>query len=72
MAAPILTPVDSSWVEALGHDPEAQELWLRTRGGRTYVYSGVPRYVYNLMRDANSTGKAFNRLALKKYPVRRA
>ena len=71
MARPPLTPVDSSWVAAVGHDPAAKELWLQTNDGRVYVYSGVPRLVYNLLRDSASTGKGWWRLKVGNYPVRR-
>lgn len=66
MAIPSLTPVVSSWVAAIGY--EGGDLYLRVRdGGAIYRYSGVPRYVYHLLRDAGSKGRAFSRLALRKY-----
>jgi hypothetical protein len=53
--------VDSSNIEAIGYDDGAQELHVRFLTGETYVYSGVPREVFDAMMNAPSKGSFLNR-----------
>ena len=58
---PEMTFVDSSNIEAIGYDDDAQELHVRFLGGETYVYSGVPSQVFDALMDAPSKGSYLNR-----------
>ena len=53
--------VDSSNVEAIGHDPDAQELHVRfIKSGETYVYYNVEEWVFQEFMNADSKGKYLN------------
>jgi len=54
--------VDSSNIEAIGYDPNAQELHVQFLSGITYVYYNVPENVYEEIMDAPSKGSYFNRI----------
>jgi hypothetical protein len=56
-----MTFVDSSNVEAIGYDADAQELHVRFLSGAYYVYSGVPQAVYDGLMAAPSKGSYLNR-----------
>lgn len=52
--------VTSSNIEAIGYDPEAQELHVRfVKSGATYAYYGVQRWVFDEFLQAESKGKFF-------------
>ena len=59
--------VDSSNVEAIGHDQIAQELHVRFLSGDTYVYHGVPQEVYDELMAAPSKGSYLNRVIKPNY-----
>ena len=59
--------VDSSNVEAVGHDPDAQELHVRFLSGDTYIYHGVPAQVYNELIASPSKGSYLNRMIKGTY-----
>lgn len=48
--------VASSNIEAIGHDPRANELHVRFSSGATYVYHDVHRLYYQNMLAAKSAG----------------
>lgn len=53
--------VDSSNIEAIGYDPDRQELHVRfLKSGATYVYYNVEEWVYNEFMAADSKGKYYN------------
>ena len=53
--------VDSSNVEAIGHDPSTQELHVRfLKSGETYVYYGVEEWVFQEFLQADSKGAYLN------------
>ena len=53
--------VDSSNVEAIGHDPDVQELHVRfAKSGETYVYYGVEEWVFQEFLQADSKGIYLN------------
>ena len=53
--------VDSSSVEAIGYDPDAQELYVRfLQSGQTYVYYGVEEWVFQEFLQADSKGAYLN------------
>lgn len=59
--------VDSSNIEAIGYDNDAQELHVRFLSGTTYVYHGVPIEVYENLMSAPSKGSFLNREIKKVY-----
>lgn len=59
--------VDSSNIEAIGHDAGAQELHVRFLSGDTYVYHGVPQEIYDQLMDAPSKGSYLNRVIKENY-----
>ena len=59
--------VDSSNVEAIGYDEEAQELHVRFLSGGTYIYHEVPKDVFEDLRVASSTGSFLNRVVKGVY-----
>ena len=58
---PEMTFVDSSNIEAIGYDDDSRELHVRFLTGETYLYSEVPREVFDAMLDAPSKGSFLNR-----------
>ena len=53
--------VDSSNVEAIGYDPDAQEIHVRFfKSGETYVYYGVEEWVFQEFMQADSKGIYLN------------
>jgi hypothetical protein len=65
----IPTP-DSTSVEEIGYDAEAEEVFVRYREGGFYAYIGVPTVVWDELRAAPSTGTYVNQV-IKGYPYRR-
>lgn len=58
---PEMIYVDSSNVEAIGYDDATQELHVRFLSGGYYVYSEVPRHVFDDLMSAPSKGSFLNR-----------
>lgn len=53
--------VDSSNIEAIGFDPDSQELHVRfLKSGETYVYYGVEEWVFQEFLQADSKGTYLN------------
>lgn len=53
--------VDSSSIEAIGHEPNLQELHVRfLKSGETYAYYGVEEWVFQEMMQADSKGGYLN------------
>jgi hypothetical protein len=60
---------ESSNVEEIGYDADAEEVWVRFRnGGRLYKYSNVPPVVWDEFRVASSKGTFVNRVLKPSYP----
>jgi hypothetical protein len=59
--------VDSSNIEAIGHDEKAQELHVRFLSGDSYVYHGVPREEFDNLMAAPSKGSYLNRMIKGRY-----
>lgn len=53
--------VDSSNIEAIGYDEDNQELHVRFLSGASYIYSGVPRQIFDDLMEAPSKGSFLNR-----------
>jgi hypothetical protein len=54
---PEMTPVDSSNIQSLGHDPKIG-LVVRFKGGGLYRYPGVPKDVYEAAIEAQEEGRS--------------
>jgi hypothetical protein len=59
--------VDSTNIEAIGYDAQAQELHVCFLSGDTYIYHGVPQDVYDDLMNAPSKGSYLNRVVKGTY-----
>jgi len=60
--------VDSSNVEAIGYDVDAQELHVRfLKSGQTYVYYAVEEWVFQELTQADSKGSYINARIIPNY-----
>lgn len=67
-----LTPVTSSTIAAVGHDPQGNELHVRFKsGGAVYVYSGVDAAKHAALMNAESLGKHFHAEIKSKHKHRK-
>jgi KTSC domain len=55
----IMQTVEGSHIKKAGHDDETQTLILEFGSG-TYVYSDVPKHVFDALMGAESKGKYFH------------
>jgi hypothetical protein len=62
--------LSSSTIERILFDEAAGELTIAFRHGARYVYSGVPRPVYEALRGAASAGAYFNRCIKGRFDCR--
>ncbi len=63
-----LTPVESSNIEAMGHDPITNVMTVKFKGtGDVYDYQNVNKETYLNIFNAKSVGSAFN-ASIKKFP----
>lgn len=53
-------PVNSSNIESMAHDPVAQVLEVKFKGGNTYRYKGVSADAHDSLMNAESIGKHFH------------
>ena len=51
--------VKSSQIEAIGHDDASETLAIQFKGGMTYHYANVEKYVFDAMLKVESKGKFF-------------
>lgn len=60
----------SSMIDRIAYDEEAAALsiWFRDTG--RYVYSNVPRAVFDGLRKAPSAGRYFNECVKRRFPCR--
>lgn len=64
--------VESSNIEALGHDGES--LGVKFKNGTIYLYQGVSKAIFDQLVGAASVGRTFNELIKSKpsdYPYER-
>ena len=57
---PEMHEVDSSNVEAIGHESDSNELYVRFKNYRTYVYYDVEEWVFDEFMNAGSKGEYLN------------
>jgi hypothetical protein len=55
-----MTPVNSSAISAVGHDPATNTLVVQFTSGDVYHYSDVPGDVHDQLLNADSIGKHFS------------
>ena len=60
---------ESSSIEEVGYDAEAEEIFVRYKSGGLYAYLGVPAVIWDELRGAPSTGSFVNQV-VKGYPYR--
>ena len=53
--------VDSFNIEAIGYDDDTQDLHVQFLSGGNYIYSDVPREVFDNLKNAPSKGSFLNR-----------
>lgn len=69
---PELIPVTSSNIEAIGHDPATNELYVKFKTGATHIFAGVTADQHDAMRDAESVGKHFHAHVKGKFESRKS
>ena len=62
--------LSSSMIDRILFDEDAQELTICFRAGAKYVYSGVPRAIYDALKSAASAGAYFNRFIKGRFSCR--
>jgi hypothetical protein len=71
---PLMTPVVSSNIAALGYETESGCLFVTFNTAKTYRYENVPEAVHTEILASNSKGRTFNRLVRdtpsEQYPFR--
>jgi len=61
----------SSVIASYSYHERGEQLEIKFVSGIVYVYSGVPKEVYQKMRESRSKGIFFNQLIKGKYPFER-
>lgn len=56
-----MQPVESSQIEAIGHDPESNTLRVRFKSGGEYEYADVPAEAHQALMAAPSVGSHFHK-----------
>lgn len=56
-----LDAVESSQIEAIGHDEQTKTLAIRFKGGAVYRYSNVEKELFEAVKTAASVGGYFSR-----------
>jgi hypothetical protein len=64
---PQLTPVQSSFISQVGYVRQHLYLFIETRDGNIYLYTGVSRKTYDELRNAPSLGAYFNQNIRNSY-----
>lgn len=52
--------VTSSNIESIGYDAKTKTLEVEFRGGKVYQYAGVPKKIFEDVKNAPSVGRALN------------
>ena len=64
------TRLNSSMIDRIAFDDEAGTLSVWFKASGKYVYSGVPRAIYDALVKAQSAGTAFNALVKGRFACR--
>lgn len=71
MSEPAMQWVESSNIESIGYDAEAQELYVRFKSGSLmYVYEGVSLSTFNELMSSPSKGSYLHREVKPNYQFR--
>lgn len=62
--------LSSSVIERILYDEEADALFICFRETGRYLYSGVPRAIYEGLKKAPSPGRYFNECIKRRFPCR--
>lgn len=62
--------LSSRTIERILYDEEANALFICFRETGRYVYSGVPRAIYEGLKKAPSPGRYFNECIKRRFPCR--
>jgi hypothetical protein len=60
------TPLTSSHLASVGHDPDTNTLEVEFKSGKVYQYTGVPRSDFQKLISMPSSGNAFHRVIRRK------
>ena len=71
MASMKLIPVESSMIQAVGYDPDTQELEIVFNSGNVYRYVNVPQKEYEGLMSADSKGQYMRANIIDVYPYHR-
>lgn len=71
MSIPVMQPVSSSNISAVGYDADNQWVYIQFLDGSVYAYKGVPEHEYENLRTASSVGSYLNRNYKNVYPYER-
>ncbi|WP_454765576.1 KTSC domain-containing protein [Cupriavidus campinensis] len=52
--------VNSSWIAAIGYDPGARRMCIRTDQGKTYDFCGVPQEIFDSFLASGSKGRYYD------------
>jgi hypothetical protein len=64
------SPITSSHLKSVGHDPQTNTLEVEFNSGKVYQYTGVPRSDFHKLLSMPSAGNAFHRvIRTKAAPV---
>jgi hypothetical protein len=66
----LATRLSSSVIERIVYDEEAGALSICFRETGRYLYSGVPRAIYEGLKKAPSPGRYFNECIKRRFPCR--
>ena len=66
-----LIPLDSTMISAVAYDDAHRDLIVIFNTGQTYVYSDVPRDIYDGLLAADSKGTYMHSTILNHFPYRR-
>ncbi|MGA9581909.1 MAG: KTSC domain-containing protein [Allosphingosinicella sp.] len=66
----LATRLSSSVIERILYDEEAKALFICFRETGRYLYSGVPRAIYEGLKKAPSPGRYFNEFIKRRFPCR--
>ena len=69
---PVITHnIGSSLIETAGYDQQKKEMVVKFKTGGTYIYSQIPRDLFNAFLDAESPGKFFHSNIRHKFDARK-
>ena len=55
-----VVPVESSNANAMGYNAKRKLLYVEFRGGTLYRYSGVPKLIFDGLKETESFGRYLN------------